>query len=232
MCRLGVVSVAGPDEFEVVRRLFGFADEAVGSEGEPWVDFAAKRFDGLHGPDVADAGDEVGVSGLQLHTVSPTGLADYDRASISAGPTALVEKVREGGVIVAFGEFSPDPMVGAGVDDIPADGDQFHDRPGRSEEHAEDFPIGVHSRFRVGILVSPAQGDEFRVSKVLGWNVSGFQQPVIWKDHAGVIAVRDQPDENVRILRQSFGRGLGPDGRAQRGRGWFRSNREADATGT
>ena len=47
------------------------ADEAVGSEAEHGVELAAEAFEGLSGPDIADARDEVAVGGLELYAFAP-----------------------------------------------------------------------------------------------------------------------------------------------------------------
>ena len=68
---LGDFAVTCPDEFEIIGRFFGLADEAVGGECEPRVDLATETFDGLERPDIAHPRDEKRMAALQLHAVAP-----------------------------------------------------------------------------------------------------------------------------------------------------------------
>jgi len=125
---LGDFAVSGPDEFEIIGRFLGLADEAVGGECEPRLDLAAEAFDGLERPDIANPRDEKRVATLQLNAVAPTRLAKHDGSAIRPHGVALVEEVGERRAAIPRDEFSPNPLVRTDFRHVPVHGNQEPDR--------------------------------------------------------------------------------------------------------
>ena len=106
----------------------------------------------------------------------------------------MVEEGGDVGAALAGDGFHPDVLVGGDFWDFPLDGDALHDGGGGEEDGGEDLGGGEPGFFHVGDAIAPREGDVAAGGEIFRRDESGFEEPGVGEDHAGVELVGDEPD--------------------------------------
>ena len=105
-----LVSRAVPDFTEAVA--FDLLDEKIAVDGHQGIDFRTTGFEGVSGPDVADAGKVVGLRRFQQDPIAPTGWSDGGGMAVFIWDRAVIEKGRHVRAAFPGNGFHPDFLIG------------------------------------------------------------------------------------------------------------------------